>query len=294
VILTFNRVEELLRTVGHTVMLPERPHVIVVDNGSSDGSAQRVRLAFPQVQVVSLDSNIGAAARNVGARMAAGEYVAFCDDDTCWGPGALAAGVRLLRADTRIAVVSARILVGAERREDPVSRAMAAMPLHNPDGPRGAVIGFMAGACLFRRRAFLEAGGYEPRLFIGGEEGLLALDLAARGWSLVYSDALTVYHLPSALRDNAARSRLLVRNALLVSWLRRRAVHAWRETFSALVRAVRDPVARAGCIDAFRQLHWVLRERRPVPPKVEAAWRQIERQLGGEVGGAALHARVSD
>lgn len=263
----------------------------MVDNGSSDGSAQQVAQRFPQVRVISLPRNIGAAARNAGARAAGEEYVAFCDDDAWWAPGALAAGVATLRADERIGVVSARILVGPHKREDPVSSAMASIPLRTPDAPRGAVIGFMAGACLFRRRAFAEAGGYEPRLFIGGEEGLLALDLATRGWWMVYNEALTVHHLPSALRDATARRRLLVRNALLVSWLRRHAASAWRETLAALLRAARDPAACAGCLDALRQIRWIVRERRAVPAHVEAAWRQVERAL--QVAPAnALRARM--
>ena len=278
VILSFNRAEELLRTVAHTVALPERPRVIVVDNGSTDGSAQLVAKRFPWVRVIALPRNVGAAARNIGAIMAGTQYVAFSDDDTLWTGGSLQAAVKILREHPRVGVISARILVGA-RKEDPASRAMASSPLPSAGYPGRVVIGFMAGACVFRRCAFQESGGYEPKLFIGGEEALLALDLATRGWAMLYSDALIVFHYPSNYRDAAARTRLLTRNAIWVGWLRRHYMSAAHQTVRALVRGARDRSVRRGCIDALKDMHWVMQQRRTVPAHVESSWLQIERWL---------------
>ncbi|HXF15496.1 MAG TPA: glycosyltransferase, partial [Burkholderiales bacterium] len=129
VILTYNRAEELLRTVLHTMSLPEQPPIIVVDNGSSDYSARLVVERFPSVQVISMPANVGAAARNIGALAARTKYVAFSDDDTVWAPGSLATASRLLQDHPGIGVLSARILVGAQGREDPACRAMAGSPL---------------------------------------------------------------------------------------------------------------------------------------------------------------------
>ena len=276
VILTHNRADELLRTVAHTLALPERPPVTVVDNGSSDGSPERVMARFPSVRVMALRENFGAAARNVGARATLTPYVAFCDDDTFWAPGSLALAAQLLDAHSRVAVLSARVLVGPERREDPACLDMAASPLPSSGLPGRAIMGFLAGASVFRRAAFLEAGGYEPRFFIGGEESLLALDLAARGWALVYVDRLTVHHHPSSYRDATARRRLLVRNALWVAWLRRPLGRALRLTLSVVSDSARDPGLIAGCVDALRGLPWVMRNRRVIPPHVEALRHQIK------------------
>lgn len=279
VILTYNRVDELLRTVAHTTALPERPPIIVVDNNSSDNSAQRLSERFPDVHVISLATNVGAAARNIGAQAACTEYVAFSDDDTVWAPGSLARASTLLRNHPRVGVFSARILVGTQGREDPACRAMASSPLPCAGYPGRVVAGFMAGACVFRRSAFLQAGGYEPKLFIGGEEALLALDLATRGWSMIYSDALTVHHYPSSNRDAVARRRLLTRNSLWVAWLRRHPVSALRHTLSALRSSAQDRDVLIGCIEALGALRWVMRHRRMVPAHVEASWCLIERWL---------------
>ena len=287
VILTYNRADELLRTVSHTSALPEQPPIIVVDNGSSDHSAHRVVEQFPSVQVISMPANVGAAARNIGALAARTRYVAFSDDDTVWAPGSLSTASSLLQDHPGVGVLSARILVGTQGREDPACRAMAGSPLPCAGYPGRVVAGFMAGACVFRRCAFLQAGGYEPKLFIGGEEALLALDLATRGWSMIYSDALTVHHYPSPNRDAVARRRLLTRNALWVAWLRRHPMTVLRHTLSALRSSARDRDALIGCIDALRALRWVIRHRRMVPAHVEASWQLIERWLDQNAGSNA-------
>ena len=66
VVLTYNRVAEVIRTVGHLAALPEQPAIIVVDNGSEDGTSPLLTKSFPEITVLRLEQNIGAAARNAG------------------------------------------------------------------------------------------------------------------------------------------------------------------------------------------------------------------------------------
>ena len=81
--------EALDETLTKLGALPERPPVIVVDNASTDGTAPLVRRRHPEVRVLRLSEDIGAAARTEGVRRAATPYIAFCDDDTWWAPGCL-------------------------------------------------------------------------------------------------------------------------------------------------------------------------------------------------------------
>src|SRR5262245_38423805 len=124
VVLTHNRARQLSETLAHALSLPEKPHVIVVDNGSNDGTADLARSRFPDVELIALSSNQGAAARNVGAQRAPTPLVAFSDDDTFWMPGSLQRACELFEAYPRIGVLNARVLDGLEQREDPTCRRM--------------------------------------------------------------------------------------------------------------------------------------------------------------------------
>jgi GT2 family glycosyltransferase len=277
VVLTYNRVTEVAQTVRRLSCLPEHPPIIVVDNGSTDDTVLVLTRDFPEVQIVQLRENIGAAARNIGVRLAQTSYVALCDDDTWWQPGSLNHAADILAAYPRVAIITGRVLVGPEEREDPTCRIMATSPLYYPSQlPGPLLLGFLAGASLIRRSAFLEVGGFNPRFFLGGEESLVALDLMTAGWLIAYVDSIIIYHHPSAQRDVLARQRLLHRNALWLAWLRRPFYSALCQT-ACLTRSVgQNPRLLLSLLQALIGLPWVLRNRRIVPPSVESGLRQLE------------------
>lgn len=277
VMLTHNRVDEATRSLAHLLALPEQPRICVVDNGSVDDTAQVLKSRFPDIDIIRLEDNIGAAARNVGIAHAATPFVALCDDDTWWKPGALSRAADALDTHARLAIVTGRVLVGPEEREDLTCRRMAASPLPADGLPGPAILGFLAGASMIRRAAFLEVGGFEPKFFLGGEEALVAWDLAAAGWAMVYLDDVIIYHYPSRLRDADTRRRLLVRNAIWAAWLRRPRISAIRHTLSLIGSAMRDPRSAPGLLEAAAGLPWALRHRRVLPHHVEASLRLVER-----------------
>jgi GT2 family glycosyltransferase len=277
VVLTHNRLDELSRTLERVLALPERPPIIVVDNASDDGTPLRLRHRFPEVTVAALSVNRGAAGRNAGVALLDTPYVAFCDDDTWWAPGALARAAALLDAHPRLALVTGKVLVGPEQHEDPTCAVMAASPLPPaPDLPGRPVLGFLAAASVVRRGAFLAAGGFEPRLFLGAEERLLAIDLAAAGWGLAYVEEVIAHHHPSPHRDPIERRRLVLRNELWCAWLRRPAARALRQTARALAAVAREPGLAPALIDAFGGARWALGRRRVAPVNVELALRRLE------------------
>ncbi len=275
VVLTCNRVAEVLRTLDRLSSLPERPALIVVDNASVDGTASAIAGAFPEACTIRLNRNIGAAARNAGILFARTPYVALCDDDTWWEPGSLAHAGDVLDGHPRLAVITAKVLVGPDQQEDPTCRRMAQSPLSREAGLPGCpILGFLAGASIVRRAAFLEVGGFEPRLFIGGEEALVAMDLAAAGWRMAYIDGIVAHHYPSDARDAEQRRRLLLRNAVWVAWLRRPIPAAARRTIRLITETVPKPQRASFLTETIAGLPWILRRRHVNPPEVEA---QVER-----------------
>jgi hypothetical protein len=112
---------------------------------------------------------------------------------------------------------------------------------------------------------------------VGGEEELLALDLASAGWGLCYVGSVVAHHHPSPARNPGARRQTQARNQLWCAWLRRSPLAALRVSASAVGPAAADRHVRAGALEALRSAGWALRHRRPVPPEVERALRALER-----------------
>jgi GT2 family glycosyltransferase len=271
VVITHQRRDEALAAMARLRALPERPPVVLVDNGSTDGTAAAVRDRFPDVDVVALGENLGAVGRNVGVDRLGTPYVAFCDDDTWWEPGSLSRAADLFDECPRVAVLNARIVVEPSGGDDPIVAELRDSPVPAPEWLPGPALGsFLAGASVVRREAFRQAGGFSPRLWLGGEEELLATDLISAGWELCYREDLVVHHRASTLRDPHLRRRVGLRNTLWFTWLRRPLTPAVRRT-AFLARTVpHDRTSALGALDALRGLPWLLANRQPRPRTVES------------------------
>lgn len=183
--------------------------VLVVDDGSSDGSPQRAREAGARL-LTNRGAPGPAGARNTGAAAARTSHVAFLDADcrcpTAWA-GPLAA---LLDEDPELAVAAPR--VRSARGESAIARYEASgSPLDmgaNPGlvGP-GRRIGFLpAAALVVRREALLELGGFDEALRFGEDVDLIWRAVAA-GWSVRYCPEVEVIHRPRASATALARQR---------------------------------------------------------------------------------------
>ena len=269
VVATRNRWPDLARSLPRH----EAP-VVVVDNASDDGSADRVAARFPDVRLRRLPVNRGAVARNLGVLLAETPYVAFADDDSWWAPGALARAAEHFERYPRLALLAARMVVEPGHRDDPVSALMRESPLgREADLPGPSVLGFLACGAVVRRAAFLEAGGFDDVVFFRGEEERLALDLAALGWGLAYDDDLQAHHEPSVQRDTGGADALSARNDVLTAVMRR--------PWPVVARTVRDvarrgPAGRAGVAQAVPRVPRALRHRRRLPAHVESARRRLD------------------
>ncbi len=263
VVISHNRRDDLMNSLPRH----SRP-VILVDNGSSDGTVEAVRRTFPDVRIVELPGNLGATARNIGVERAQTPYIVFADDDSWWSDTATGQLIDLFGAYPRLALVAARVLVGLEERLDPASEEMANSPLpQTGDLPGVPVLGFVTCGTAVRRDAFLEVGGFDDVVFFAGEEERVALDLAAHRWDLAYVPEVVAHHHPSVVRStNAAREQLTLRNSILTAIMRR----PWRVVGERCMSSVRrGPTGQVAVVSVLPRLRAALQRRKPLPRDVE-------------------------
>ncbi len=212
--------------------------VLVLDNGSRDGSAAWVRRHHPEVRLVESDSNLGfCAGNNRLVEEADGDAVALLNNDTRPRPGWLAALVdALASAADDVAAVSGRIVDWEGERLDFARGVMTfdghafqlgfRRPLAETGPPEvpadGAELPFACGGnMLVKRRSFLDAGGFDEAFFAYLEDVDLGWRLWSGGERVLYADDAVVHHRSSASSDLLGlynRGFLFERNALLTAY----------------------------------------------------------------------------
>ncbi len=273
VLLTFNSAKWLQRTIDH--LLANKLPIIAVDNNSSDSTVEILR-ANPEIEIIELPKNIGAAGRNYGVERASTPFVAFCDDDSWYDKPGLKIAVDMFNGHPELAIITARILVNKEQRLDPISHIMAQSPLQDSSGIPGKVlVSFMGGASLARRDAYLACGGYDVRFFMGGEEETLGWKILRSGWQMRYVPQVICHHYPSLANYKSMR-HFGLRNSIVNAWLHRPARSAMRQTFGRVYSAPKDWLTLKGILMVIAQIPWILRERNVMSSVYECQLRQLE------------------
>jgi GT2 family glycosyltransferase len=264
--------------------------LLVVDNGSDDGSLEFLR--SEGIAHIALPRNVGfAPAVNLGAGRARAAAILALNADTRLEPGCLEALLAALRADPQLGGAQPRILQISDGRPDiAAARLYSAGQALTADGRAyedGAgerqgplalepheVFGVCGAACLLRRELFDALGGYDESYFAFYEDVDLNVRARIAGWRFGYVPAAVVWHvgnaswLASAPRPGAWNARLVARNRLAtqVKFLPLRALpRVLAVEAGALLRAAAQRRFRAtlgGKLEALRRLPELRRERR--------------------------------
>ena len=192
------------------------PEIVLVDNGSSDGTVEFVRRRFPGVRIVALGENRGfAGGNNVGAGAARGEFLAFLNNDTIPDSTWLRALRDGIDAPSRFLLTTSRIVYMhdssvIDSAGDGVFRAGGAFKRHH--GARadaasasGEVFGVCGAACLVSRYVFEELGGFDEDFFASHEDVDLSYRARLRGYRCRYvADAIVRHHGSATLGRGSA------------------------------------------------------------------------------------------
>lgn len=209
--------------------------VVLVDNGSTDGSVEHVRAAHPAVRVVEAGRNLGfSAGADLGIAAARGRHLVLLDNDTEVRPGWLSALVAAAEGDQRVGAVDCKVLF-----KEPPGTINSAGLMMVADGrtigrgfgepDRGQydqpaeVFGACTTASLFRRRMLEEVGPLDPAFFAYLDDTDLSWRMRLAGWRVVYEPKAVVEHVSNGtggrasdlllFRVNRNRLFLLVKNA---------------------------------------------------------------------------------
>lgn len=202
--------------------------VIVVDNGSGDGSVDALAGRFPTTRFVELDRNQGfAGGCNRGAQVARGDYLAFLNNDARPDPRWIRAAIDVFLRDRSIACVASKILDWDGNTVDFVDAGVAfyghgfKLGAGDPDDHTHDLeqdVPFASGAAMIvRADEFRDAGGFDERYFLFFEDVDLGWRLWLLGHRVRYVPASLAYHRHHATMDRFGawhEQYLLERNAL--------------------------------------------------------------------------------
>lgn len=204
VIATMNRRDVVLSTLARlheTDRAPANREIVVCVNPSTDGTVDAVRGQFRDVEVVSLDRNLGSCAKAVGVERTRSDYVVFLDDDSYPRPGTVARMIEKFEADPSLGAAAFRVYLPDGRRE------CSALP----DVFVGCGVGF-------RKTALDAVGGLDGSFFMQAEEYDLSFRLVSGGWTVRTFADLAVDHLKTPTARISGRTVYYdTRNNLIVA-----------------------------------------------------------------------------
>ncbi len=229
--------------------------ILLVDNGSSDGTQAYVRDHFPEVTLIQLDRNYGfTGACNAGWRAAQGEFIILLNNDTEVDPRWLQEIVTAFRRRPDVGIIASKMLLFDRR--DHFHTAGDFYRLDGIPGNRGVwqqdvgqydveeeVFGACGGSSAYRRQLLEEIGFLDDDFFFSCEDVDVAWRAHLTGWKVLYVPTAVVYHKLKATGGAVTGSYYDGRNFLYLIWknypaslLRRH----WRKIIQAQLRITRD------------------------------------------------------
>lgn len=279
--------------------------VVVVDNGSTDGSPEQIEEDFPSVRLLRARSNLGfAGGMNLAIAKSTGDLVLLLNNDVVLEPGFLDAMVEAINSDPAVGSVSGKVYKLAEKDArilDTTGHVVFRNRLFTDRGDGEAdtgqfdaveeIFGACAGAALYRRRMLedLKVGGevFDESFFLFLEDTDLNWRARLRGWKCLYTPQAVAWHYRGGtavrrsklveLHNYKNRYMMLIKNDSLASVARQAPQLLLTDTLKTAALLWRCPPALLGWIDVWRNLPALLKKRRIIQAGRTVSQAELER-----------------
>lgn len=182
--------------------------VVIIDNGSTDGTAQFLSCLEGDVQIIKNEKNLGfGKASNQGAKAANGEYLLFLNNDTLPTKGWLTELVKIATDNEHVGIVGSKLLYPdntiqhagvAFNKYGKVYHIYQGLPRDHPNVSKIREFQAVTGACmLIKKEIFMKVGGFDERFLNGFEDIDLCLKVKELGYQILYCPSSVVYHFES-------------------------------------------------------------------------------------------------
>lgn len=271
VIRTWNREKDLKETLEALKDEEYSPlEIIIVDNGSIDNTVSMVSTAFPEVIIIRLEKNLGAAATNKGIEVARGNYFLLLDSDAFPVSGSIKAAVRKFEVNPRLGIAAFRIInyyTGIPQAQRSEKR------LWGDRGQGILVKDFPGGGAMIRSSVVKRVGGFPEDFFMVGEEGDLAMRAIAAGYEIRLFEDLVVVHRvsPHGRLPSGKKVYHEIRNLIWIFWKYSPVMSALLKSVYSIfflgAKAVKGQnlnFFKKGVVDGFAMLPHIFRQRQIV------------------------------
>lgn len=273
VITTKNRKDELRTALRSCVAQTVKCEIIVLDDGSTDGTGEMVAAEFPEIRFVRSEQSVGyIVLRNRGARIAVCSILFSLDDDAVFSTPNVVEQTLADFQHPRIGAVS--------------------IPFFDQNPPFGSVKpappgvwvveSYVGLAHALRREIFLRLGGYRESLFHQTEESDFCVRLLAAGYVVALGHADPVHHFASPRRDNSRMVIYSARNNILRGWYYTPGRYLPKHLGGAVYNALRAAISSRrwawtikGLFAGLAGIAIERQQRRPIPIRVYQLGRRI-------------------
>jgi len=203
VVITWNGLHYLQRLLASMEEQMERAEaeIIVVDNGSTDGTAEYIQSHYPAIQLIALTENRGvAAARNIGLSASKGRYLLILDNDIIINNEAIDGMKNYMTSHPKTGLCACQLRyangdVQTSYKDFPGITVKVNNMLHHHQSLTQKHPIYVIGACqMIRRETYQQIGPLDEHIFYGPEDCDYCMRVQQKGWEVTYLSQYSLIH----------------------------------------------------------------------------------------------------